>query len=300
MPYSTVLDVARISGISNQIINESVGTGDGSTKAFSLDNKNVVENSETVYVKGIAKTRDTDYAINFNNGTISIHSPPALNDTITADYKYFPDTVDLTNDDIDAFIEQADTEIENWTGKKFSNANTVTEWFPGRSEKIAATDSVEEGQYFSESFEDKYVIMLSNYPVQSVTSLEFMDDDGTTVDETLVENTDYHVWDYGKIVLITSSIPKGKGKRKVKIVYTYGYTSVPTVVAKLSAVMAAILAFVNLTGGSFDEITSYTLGPKSVGVGEPYMNMRAAMVKLEELKKNLMNQIGREFRMVVI
>jgi hypothetical protein len=288
-----------LSGISNQVLNESVGTGDATVKSFSLDNDNVVDNSETIYLSGTAKVRDIDYTINNDKGTIEFSSAPIQNAAITAKYKYFPDTVDLTNDDIEDFITQADAEIENWTGKKYTDSNSATEYFSGRAEKIQATDSVPEGQFFSETEEDKYVLMLSNYPIQTITSLQFLKDDGT-VDDTLVENTDFQFWDYGKVQLITSSIPTGRGKKKVKIVYTHGYSSVPAIVKRLSAVMASIIAFTNLTGGSFDEITSYSLGPKSVSVGEPYMNMRAAIERLETMKASLLNQIGREFRMVVI
>lgn len=299
LTYCTVLDVVRISGISNQILNESVGTGDASETEFTLNNPNIVEDSEIIYLNGTAKTRDTDYTINNNTGTITFMTAPATGVAITVKYKFFPDTVDLDNDDMNDFITQADAEIENWTGKKFTNANEVIEYFEGRKQKIQATDSVEEGQYYSESFEDKYVIMLSNYPVLSITSLEFIGDD-LAVDDTLTENTDFHWFDYGKITLITSSKPEGPGKKRIKVTYTYGYTEVPAIVKRLSAVMASIMAFVNLTGGSYDEITSYTLGPKSVSVGEPYMNMRAAIEKLEVMKTQLLNEIGREFRMVVI
>jgi len=299
MTYSTILDVARISGISNQVLDENVGTGGASETEFTLNNPNVVDDSEVIYLDGIAKTRDTDYTINNNTGVITFITAPTTGVVITAKYKYFPDTVDLDNDDITDFIAQADAEIENWTGKKFTNANLATEYFEGRKQKIQATDSVEEGQYYSESFEDKYVVILSNYPVLSITSVEFLNDD-LTASDTLTENEDYHWYDYGKITLITTSKPEGPGKKKIKVTYTYGYASVPTIVKRLSAVMASIIAFVNLTGGSYDEITSYTLGPKSVSVGEPYMNMRAAIERLEAMKAQLLNEIGREFRMVVI
>jgi hypothetical protein len=297
--YCEILDVIRISGISNQIINESVGTGDGSIKDFSLDNDNVIDDSETIYLNGTEKTRDTHYTINNDNGTISFMSPPGQSVLVTAKYKYFPDTVDLTNNDITDFIAQADAEIDNWTGKKFTDSNSATEYFSGRAEKIQATDSVPEGQYFSETEEDKYVLMLTNYPVQTITSLTFLKDDGTT-DDTLVENTDFQFWDYGKIQLITSSIPTGRGKKKVKVVYTHGYSTVPVIVKRLSAIMATIMAFVNITGGSFEDITSYTLGPKSVNVGDHSIKITKTIETLEKMKAQLLNEIGREFRMVVI
>ena len=299
MAYCVVKDVVRIGGMFNQVINESLGIGNAKTTEFSFAFKNTVKETDVIYVDGTEQTRDTDYTINFNNGVITFLAAPNQNVAITADYKYYPDSVDITNDDIEELILDADDEIEVWTGKKYDDATSATEYFQGRGEKISASDQVKSGQFFTETFEDKYVLMLSNYPVQSITSLQFLDDD-LTVDETLTENEDYQWWDYGKIQLITSSIPKGVGKKKVKIIYTYGYTSVPRIVKKLSATITAIMIFVTLTGGSFDEITSYTLGPKSVAVGEPYMNMREAVKRLDEEKMRLLNQVGREIRQVVI
>jgi len=207
---------------------------------------------------------------------------------------------ELTNDMITSFIEEADALIENWTGKIWRE-ETITEYFPGRAEKITSTDSVSRGQYYEETEEDKYVIILSNYPVVSITSLQYLDDDGT-VNDTLTEDDDFHVWlDTGKIRIFTSSIPVGVDKKKVKVVYVHGITtSVPKTVRELSATIAAIQCFTNLTGGSFDDITTYTLGPLSVGVGEPYMNMRAAIRELERKRDYLLNAIGRKIRTVVI
>jgi len=298
--YSTVLDVARLSGIYSQILNEAVGTGDGSATAFTLDESNVVKDSETVYVAGVAKTQGTDYNINNEAGTITFLLPPAQGAAITANYKYFPDSVDITNDDVEEVIQDADAEIEEWTGKKWTDANAYTEYFEGRSEKQTTAQAGEESQYSTETWDERYVLLLTKYPVQGVSKIEFLDDDGT-VDDTLTEaNEDYHWWSNGKIQLIGNSIPVGKGKKKVKVTYTYGASSVPRNIKNLSAAIAGIIIFVNLTGGSFDEITSYTLGPKSVSVGEPYMNMREAINKLEQMRDRILNQIGRDFRTVVI
>lgn len=297
--YCNILDVARISGIYNQILNESVGTGNGTTTKFDLDENNVVDDSETVYVAGVAKTQGNDYNINNEAGTITFLSPPSQGATITINYKYFSDSVDITNEDIEEIIRDADAEIDNWTGKTWTSGNSAIDYFEGRSDKTTVGIIGEESQYSTSTWDERYVMLLSHYPVQSITSIQFLDDDGT-VDDTLTENTDYHWWENGKVQLIGNRIPVGKGKKKVKIVYTYGTSSVPRIVKNLSAAIAAIMLFVNMTGGSYDEITSYTLGPKSVSVGEPYMNMRAAIERLEQMRDRLLNEIGREFRTIVI
>ena len=296
MSYSTVQDVVRSSGIFTSITNESVGTGDASTKIFSLANKKVVTNSEKVYVDKELKTRSSDYTIDNTIGEITFLASPANNKAITAHYKYIP--TEASVEDIESYITIADAEIEKWTGKKWSVAS-YTEYFSGRAEKITATDSVKEGQYWDESEEDKHLIMLSNYPIVTITSLQYLDDDGT-VDQTLTENTDFHFWDYGKIWIFTSSIPTGHNKKKVKVVYTAGYSEATNEVKELSAIIASMQLLISMIGGSFIDITSYTITGTSVSVGEPYMNLRAGLEKLEERKNFLMNAIGREVRQMVV
>ena len=70
------------------ITGESVGTGDGSTKTFTLANPPVRYHSETVYIDGSAQTRDEDYTINYDTGEITFTSPPASGASITADYTH--------------------------------------------------------------------------------------------------------------------------------------------------------------------------------------------------------------------
>jgi len=70
------------------ITGESVGTGDGTTKTFTLANLPVRYHSETIYIDGSAQTRDTDYTIDYGTGEITFTSPPASGASITADYTH--------------------------------------------------------------------------------------------------------------------------------------------------------------------------------------------------------------------
>jgi archaellin len=72
---------------------EAVGTGDGVDTSFTLASSPVHSKSETIYVAAVAKTRDTDYTINFDTGAITFTSAPANSSAITADYKYGHDAV---------------------------------------------------------------------------------------------------------------------------------------------------------------------------------------------------------------
>ena len=75
------------------VTGEAVGTGDDAQTAFSLDNSPILSKAETVYVAGVAKTRDTDYTINADTGAISFTVAPATSSAVTADYKHGHDFV---------------------------------------------------------------------------------------------------------------------------------------------------------------------------------------------------------------
>ncbi len=78
------------------VTGEAVGVGGQGITVFSLDNTPVIDESETIYVGGVAQTRDTDYAIDYTTGTITFIS--VLNDSsaVTADYEYMDIFVTLT------------------------------------------------------------------------------------------------------------------------------------------------------------------------------------------------------------
>ena len=81
-PLNEVVEVYR-----NKVItDEDVGTGDGSTKTFSLKWHPVKAGSYTIYVDGTAQTEGTDYTIDTNTGEITFDTAPANGADITADY----------------------------------------------------------------------------------------------------------------------------------------------------------------------------------------------------------------------
>ena len=59
-------------------------------------------------------------------------------------------------------------------------------------------------------------------------------------------------------------------------------SSVPYNVRDLTANLAALQALVRLIGGSFDDVTAYTIPEMSVSKGEPYTNMRAAIIEIQK------------------
>ncbi len=95
----------------------------------------------------------------------------------------------------------------------------------------------------------------------------------------------------GIVFLHANSFPDGFNN--IKIIYKAGSSSVPVQIEELSTILAAMRAVANLTGGSFVDISSYSLGSKIVSVGEPWINLREAMNQLKEEYLKILNQIGR-------
>ncbi|MDQ0246441.1 hypothetical protein J2S09_004045 [Bacillus fengqiuensis] len=67
---------------------EAVGTGNGKTTVFQLDNFPVIPLSETVYVDGAVRRRGIDYTVNYATGRITFTDAPCAGEDITADYEY--------------------------------------------------------------------------------------------------------------------------------------------------------------------------------------------------------------------
>jgi uncharacterized delta-60 repeat protein len=71
---------------------------------WSLDNRRVLVDSETVYIDGNEQTRDTDYAIDYDAGEISFNSPLDNGASITADYHWADPTAGGAVADVTAAV----------------------------------------------------------------------------------------------------------------------------------------------------------------------------------------------------
>lgn len=79
-----------------RVIGEAVGTGDGVSVQFLLDNTPVVTGSCRIYLDGTEKVEPTDYSLDTSTGTIIFITAPASGLKITADYNYSEDAEVLT------------------------------------------------------------------------------------------------------------------------------------------------------------------------------------------------------------
>jgi len=81
----------------------SVGSGDGSRTEWRLPHEPIKDDSEIIYLAGVAKVRDVHYTICNDTGIITFVSPPGLAVAITADYEFYHRVVlDMPNCRIDS------------------------------------------------------------------------------------------------------------------------------------------------------------------------------------------------------
>jgi hypothetical protein len=94
------------------------------------------------------------------------------------------------------------------------------------------------------------------------------------------------------------SVPNGTDN--IRVDYNYGRTTTPSYITDLSIALASLRAFVGLSGGSFDDATSYTLGSKSVTIGEVYVNIREVIAQINKRIDSLYNLTGKRANVVAI
>jgi len=94
---------AAYSAGTTTITTENCGNGNGVLTEFDLDHNPVVENSEIVYIEGVAQTRGTNYTMDYDAGTIQFVSAPGSGEsyTITCTYDYVSGSGAFTGGEID-------------------------------------------------------------------------------------------------------------------------------------------------------------------------------------------------------
>lgn len=209
---------------------------------------------------------------------------------------------------VDSLIIDAEAELESIAGRKFSNGNAVTEFINGPKKDIVGYS----GTYAR-------TINLNHYPVQSITSFVVNDINGSAVrtytnlssaniSAGIFETTDYYlalsndslinlIIPYGKIVLKTDIFPTGTNN--IKVSYTYGYATVPTIIKRITALIAGQMAWVSVMGGKYNCLNSYSIPQQSVDKGDIYNRFQINMKSLQEEADKLLDRIGRKTRAVL-
>lgn len=173
--------------------------------------------------------------------------------------------------DVMRWIVMATAEVDRITGQIW-DSRSATETFNGNNTEFYHT---------------------RKFPVISVTSLDI---NGTTITVGNLEIDE----EVGRIGL-DSGCETGlfytdtNGFQKNTIVYTYGRSTIPQEIRKLTACIAAIMTLTEQTGGTYDDVTSFTLGTRTISVGEPWVNIENAMKHLQKMVDTLMKQIPKPY-----
>jgi hypothetical protein len=182
----------------------------------------------------------------------------------------------VSEKDVNYFIVEAMGEVDAMMGKNYDYSTSVTEWFdtsqPNQNTKVEK-------------------LFLGKRPIRTMTSVEEYDTNGDLV-ETYTSDDYYIDLDTGMLGLYTEEFEHQA--RRVKIVYSYGYNSIPANIQQLTTVFAALKVLLAHIGGSTDDVTSFSACGISMGVGEPYTASARGIELLTKEKDRLIAAIGRQ------
>jgi hypothetical protein len=114
----------------------------------------------------------------------------------------------------------------------------------------------------------------------------------------VIEPRNYNFRSNGQLVIYSDVV--SSGYQNIRVDYSYGYATTPSYIVDLTTYIAAIKAYVRLSGGAYDDATSYTLGSKSVTIGEAWVNIREVISQAEKRVEDILNKIGRRADIKVI
>ena len=294
--YTDTLQVARVSGLGVAIENESLGVGTSANKSFDLDNGNVIAGSYTLKYSTTGTTANsfttltesTHYALDKDGGTVYLTTAgeTALGkNTLYIDYMHSEKVSDTV---LATYIGPAGAEVDKETGNYWGSVVSTEEVQDGRdTNPYPASD-----EPYVRDYDETDFIQLKFLSVQAITSIVF-----TTGTSTRTLDSDYYRWDEdGYITLLNDYLPLGK--LNVTITYTHGYDTTPALVKELAALYAGMRAYVNISGGSYDDATSFTLGRKAITIGEAWVNIREVISQTQRRIDKILNMLGPKMSVV--
>lgn len=111
--------------------NEAVGTGNGSTSTFYLDQKSVVSDTYYLYAAGTLMTETTHYTLDCDTGTITLTAAGITllaSTALTAKYKYYDNG--MKDSYIISVLSRAEKEVDNDTNSTFTDGTVDNPAYP--------------------------------------------------------------------------------------------------------------------------------------------------------------------------
>lgn len=187
-----------------------------------------------------------------------------------------PDSI--TNNTIYDWIYDISKNIDSLTKKVFGRTETF--------EEIQSTKYLNVKQNIL--LEHKLVTGIKVYFRQGIVPVE-----GEYTWNEKKEGYDYQVFPSGRIKLFTFPVIQTPyNYRDLKITGTYGELIIPSKIEQLCKYLVAIRIFVHITGGSYNDVSSWSLGEYNESLGEPYTNLRAAIEMITKEIQRLKDETG--------
>ena len=114
----------------------------------------------------------------------------------------------------------------------------------------------------------------------------------------VIEPRNFTFETFGKVTFTDDFIPNGT--KNIRVNYNYGDDTTPELIKELIVLVASIEAYVTLSGGSFDDATSYVLGSKQVSIGEVFVNIREVLSQQKKRVDEILNALGRRIHIAAI
>jgi len=188
----------------------------------------------------------------------------------------------VSEKDVNYFIVESMVEVDKLMGKVFDYSTRYTQWFntsePNKLRKLTK-------------------LFLRYSPIRSVISVEEYDTSG---DLSITHTSDDYYVDLDTGMLSLYKKEFIHQPHRVKVVYDYGFDSVPMEIQQLTTVYSAIKMMMNHIGSSVDDVTSFSACGISMGVGEPYTASARNVEFLIKEKDRLIAAIGRKRESIFI
>ena len=297
--YATTLQTARFTGIGNEVQSEELGTGDSSEDSYDIDNGNIIASSYTVFYAAdgsndiTSMTEATHYTLDKDKGLVLLTTAGvALLSTnkLFITYTYSPKQ---SNTVLETYLAPAEKEVDKLTANYWGVAKESIQYFDGYTSGYPQTD-----RPFGEQIEAYPEFEIDYKGIQSITSVLFLDRQGNT--DTTLETTQYRLItdDPGEMdgrVLVNTAIPNGKAN--IKVTFQHGYDEVPALIQELTSLIAGKMALVNISGGSYKDISTYSVGRKSFSIGQIYVNIANSITQLQKRIDGLVEDLGNRYEM---
>lgn len=144
--------------------------------------------------------------------------------------------------------------------------------------------------YFDDNIDGsgKTTLNLNYYPLIELISLSIR---GTAVTPAKV----YQFKKIGELILNSNLDPEftyfdSTYPQQVDIEYVYGVYPVPRVIKRLTAIIAGMKSLILQIGGTYNDVTSYSVPHFTASKGEPYTNIRETLSRLEKEKDKLLEK----------